>query len=161
MKRMKGSVHIEQATAVAASTALVGVSLVDRLNAFIVPFLGVPVTVLTMAAAGAGVSFIHGDPESNHKRMFKHIVGNTFLAVLLVAVVPKMFSMAWVEPGIAPPIAALIAWASRWGVPAMIKLMPDVVKKVFRLKEYNESSSFDGWGSSSRKHRYYDEDTKE
>ncbi len=161
MKKHKGQIHLD-ALAVTGGAALAGVSFIDKLNAVLIPFLGVPVTVVTMAAAGAGVSFIHGDREINVKRMLKQIVGNTFLAVLAVAVVPKMFSMQWLEPGIMPAAAAMLAWMFRWGIPNTIKLMPDIAKKVFRLKEYKENSSFSEYdGYDSRREKYYNEDTKE
>lgn len=154
----------------AATTAgAVGLSLMDKLNAIIIPFFGVPLTVVTMAAAGAAVSFIHGDREPDTKKVFKQVFANSFISLLLVVVVPKMFHMAWVEPGITPAIAALVAWISRWGIPALIKLTPDIVRRTFKLGEYNDRNSFGEWGSgfdsnsddSAKRERYYNEDTKE
>lgn len=147
----------------AASAGAVSVSLIDEINNIIIPFIGVPVTVVTMAAAGAGVSFIHGDREPDTPKMFKQILANTFVSLLLIVIVPKMFSMHWVEPGITPPLAALVAWGSRWAIPATIKRFPDIVKRTFKLKEYNDRGygSEDYSDSRSLKERYYDEDTKE
>lgn len=154
-------------TAVAAG----GLSFMDKLNSVILPFFGVPLTVVTMALAGAAVSFIHGDREPNIKKVFKQVFANSFISLLLVVVVPRMFSMAWVEPGITPALTALVAWVSRWAIPNTIKLVPDIMRRVFKLGEYNDKNSFggwgdkDGWGSDkdddSLKERYYNEDTKE
>lgn len=151
-------------TLTAATAGAGGLSLMHSLNTILIPFFGVPMTVVTMAAAGAGVSFIHGDKEPDIRKMFKQIAANTFLSLLLVVIIPKMFSMTWVEPGITPPIAALVAWGSRWAIPNTIKLMPDIVKRVFKLKEYKDGGDGEGFSSSfskSLKERYYDNDTKE
>lgn len=147
------------------TTAAAGsLSLIDKLNSFILPFFGVPITVVTMALAGSAVSFIHGDREPNINKVFKQVFANSFVALLLVVVVPKMFHMAWVEPGITPAIAALVAWISRWAVPATIKLAPDIMRRVFKLGEYNDRNSFSGWDGvedrESLKDKYYNEDTE-
>lgn len=151
-------------TLTAATAGAGGLSLIHMLNSIFIPFFGVPITVVTMALAGAGVSFIHGEREPDIKKMFKQIVANTFLSLLLVVIVPKMFSMAWVEPGITPPLAAAVAWGSRWGVPATIKMMPDIIKRIFKLKEYKDTGDGDGFSSSfsnSLKERYYDNEDVE
>lgn len=149
-------------TAVTAGAG--GLSLIHMLNSIFIPFFGVPITVVTMALAGAGVSFIHGEREPDIRKMFKQLIANTFLSLLLVVIVPKMFSMAWVEPGITPPLAAAIAWGSRWGVPSTIKMMPDIIKRIFKLKEYKDTGDGDSFSSSfsnSLKERYYDNEDVE
>lgn len=151
-------------TLMAATAGAGGLSLMHRLNSIFIPFFGVPITVVTMALAGAGVSFIHGEREPDIRKMFKQIIANTFLSLLLVVIVPKMFSMAWVEPGITPPLAAAIAWGSRWGVPSTIKMMPDIIKRIFKLKEYKDTGDGDSFSSSfsnSLKERYYDNEDVE
>lgn len=139
----------------------VSLSFSDKLNSYLLPFFNVPFTVVTMALAGAGVSFLHGEKEHNIPKMFKQIIANSFLSLLLVVLVPRMFHMSWVEPEIAPVLAAAIAWGSRWGIPLAIKMSPDIFKRKFKLREYKNVDSDDsGWGSEetdSLKKRYYDE----
>ena len=149
------------AASTTASLGAVSVGFSEQLNAFLLPFFNVPFTVVTMAQAGAGVSFLHGDKEQDVRKMFKQIVANSFLALLLVVLVPRMFHMSWVEPEIAPVLAAGIAWSSRWGIPIAIKLMPDVFKQKFKLREYkdvsDDNSNWGDDGNDSLKKRYYDE----
>ena len=158
---MKGETTMATLGAVVVPTVAVSVSLMDKLNTYILPFFNVPFTVVTMALAGAGVSFLHGDKEPDVRKMFKQIVANSFLALLLVVLVPRMFHMSWVEPEIAPVLAAGIAWVSRWGIPIAIKLMPDIFKQKFKLKEYkdvsDDNSTWGDDGDGSLKKRYYDE----
>lgn len=149
----------------ATTTGAVGLSAIDKLSAVIIPFFGVPLTVVTMAAAGAAVSFIHGDKEPDTSAVFKQAIGNAFLALLLVVVVPRMFHMSWVEPGITPPLAALVAWANRWAVPATIKMMPDIVRRLFKLGEYSGHNAYKGvvdreYDAQPLEEKYY-EDAKE
>ena len=158
---IKGEITMATLGNVIVPTVAVSMSLMDKLNNYILPFFDVPFTVVTMALAGAGVSFLHGDKEPDVRRMFKQIVANSFLALLLVVLVPRMFHMSWVEPEIAPVLAAGIAWSSRWGIPLAIKLMPDIFKQKLKLREYKDVSDDEyNWsedGDDSLKKRYYDE----
>ena len=164
MQKMKGESSMTALTLTAATAGAAGISFTDIVSTANIPFFNVPMAVLTMAAAGAGVSFIHGEREPDVKKMFRQILANAFLSVLLVVVVPKMFSLAWVEPGITPALTALVAWSARWALPATIKLMPDIIKRIFKLKEYKdtgEGGSFSSSFSTSLKERYYGKDTEE
>ena len=136
--------------------AIVGVSLFDVINNWVIPFFGVPVTVLTMAAGGALVSFAHGKPEKDRRKLYKLAAANTFIATMLIAVAPKLMGWEWVTPENAPALAAITAWLCRWGIPSTISLMPELVRKLFKLGEYNNSSSMD-----SLQEKYYDEQTKD
>lgn len=156
---MSGQVSLESAVTAGVAAAAVGASQVQAINDIIIPFFGVPITVITMAAGGALVSFAHGEPMRDRKKLFKLAAANTFLATILVVVVPKMLGWQWAEPEVVPPLAAVGAWCARWFVPATIKLMPDVVKKVFGLGEYNKSKNFygDEYGTGELEDKYYDE----
>lgn len=115
-----------------AATGLVG-SLV--FNDISLPFFGVHLTVITMAAGGAIVSFAYGDPITSRKRLYTLAAANTFIASVSVAVLPAMLGWEWVNNGLQPALAAFIAVGARWVVPSMITMIPEFLRKIFRLEK--------------------------
>ena len=112
---------------------------VGSINHITTPFFGVPLTVLAMAAGGALVSFAYGEPETSRRKLYITAAANTFLAAIFVAVIPRAFGWEWSVPALEPAFAAGVAWISRWAVPNTIKLVPDILRKVFRLDRDEES----------------------
>lgn len=102
-------------------------------NDLTLPFFGVHLTVISMAAGGAIVSFAYGDPITSRKRLYVLALANTFLASVCVAVLPAALGWQWVQPGLQPAFAALIAAGARWFVPATITLIPEFMRKILRL----------------------------
>jgi hypothetical protein len=115
-------------------------------NDLTIPFFGVHLTVITMAAGGAIVSFAYGDPITSRKKLYTLAVANTFLASISVAVLPAALGWEWVNNGLQPALAALIAVGARWFVPSMISIIPEFLRKIFRLdkKETPSASPKDG-----------------
>lgn len=102
------------------------------------PFFGVHLTVITMAAGGAIVSFAYGDPITSRKKLYTLAIANTFIASAAVAVLPAALGWEWVQTGLQPALAALIAAGARWFVPAFITIIPEFLRKVFRLDKKTE-----------------------
>lgn len=110
-------------------------------NDISLPFFGVHLTVLTMAAGGAIVSFAYGEPITSRKKLYTLAAANTFLASIAVAVLPPMMGWGWVNPSLQPAFAAFIAVAARWVVPSMITMVPDFLRKIFRLDKKTEDTT--------------------
>lgn len=153
------------ATVIGATT--IGISQVTGFNAITLPLFNVPVTVLTMAAGGALVSFAHGDPVRDRGALFKLAAANTFIGVILVAVIPPAFGWQWAKPEVVPPLAALVAWACRWVVPNFIKYVPEIVQRLFKLNKYKDIGDGDSdtyyqqepWNTDrGLKDKYYEDD---
>lgn len=102
-------------------------------NDISIPLFGVPLTVITMAAGGALASFAYGEPITSRKKLYILAAVNTFLASVAVGVFPTMLGWAWASPKIAPPLAALIAALCRFAVPAIVEMVPELLRKIFRL----------------------------
>lgn len=140
-----------------AGLTSVAVAATTGINGWSIPLFGVPLTVLAMAAGGATISFAYGEPVKSRKRLFTLAVANTFIAAISVAVVPEAFGWEWVNEKLEPPLAGLVAVGARWFVPQFISLVPEVLKKFFRLekydKVYNSSSDYSDIDYSS----YYEQ----
>lgn len=108
-------------------------------NNLSMPFLGVPLTVIGMAAAGAYLSFAYGKPEPNRKKLYGLAIANTFLACVSVAVLPRMLGWDWAVPKIEAPLAGFFAFGSRWFIPAFIESVPEFVRKFLKLGDYKET----------------------
>lgn len=121
----------------AASIASLSMVAIPGINELSVPFFGVPLTVLAMAAAGATLSFAYGEPLESRKKLFTLAIANTFLAAILVAVIPQALGWEWTNTNLEPPLAGIVAIAARWVVPNFIDLVPEVLRKVFRLEKYD------------------------
>lgn len=102
-------------------------------NDWSVPLFGVRVTVIMMAAGGAFASFAYGDPVRPRSKLYTLAAVNTFLASVLVAVVPAMMGWQWSTPKLEPPLAALVAIGCRWIVPQAILMIPEFLRKILRL----------------------------
>lgn len=118
---------MEKLTAILGSISLV------TINSASVPFLGVPLNVVTVAAFGSFVSFAWGEPVRDKKKMYLYALASTFIAATFVAVVPSMMGWAWTKPGLLAPFAGLLAAVMRFAVPPFIDALPEVIRKVFRL----------------------------
>lgn len=102
-------------------------------NDISLPFFGVHLTVITMAVGGAIVSFAYGEPITSRKKLYTLAAANTFLASICVAVLPAALGWEWVNNGLQPALAAMIAVGARWFVPAIITMIPEFLRKIFRL----------------------------
>ena len=141
-----------------ASLTSVAVAATPGINGWSIPMFGVPLTVLAMAAAGATISFAYGEPVKSRRKLFTLAIANTFIAAISVAVVPEAFGWNWVSEKLEPPLAGLVAIASRWIVPNFIDLVPEVLRKLFRLEKYDKTYSGGGMNDYSD---YYDQGDSE
>lgn len=134
MADVGGLLKITSATSLATAAAA-------GFNGWSIPLFGVPLTVIAMAAAGATISFAYGEPVRSRRKLFTAAIANTFLASIVVAVLPKAFGWDWVDPRLEPPFAGLVAVGARWFVPQFISLIPEVLRKLFRLEKYDSTYS--------------------
>jgi len=107
------------------------------------PFFGVKLTVLTMAAGGALVSFAYGKRIESRKTLYTLAAANTFLASVSVAVIPAALGWEWVNPTVMPALAALIAIGARWIVPPLIEIVPEFIRKILKLPPKQDNSNAD------------------
>lgn len=115
-------------------------------NDISIPLLGVPLTVIGMAAAGAYLSFAYGKPERNRKKLYGLAVANTFLACVCVAVLPQAFGWEWTVPRLEAPLAGLFAFGARWFIPAFVESIPAWIQRILKLGEYNDRNNDSGFG---------------
>lgn len=113
------------------------------LNAVSVPLFGVPLTVIAMAVAGTYLSASQGKPEKKNARFYTRHVGYLFMSVVSVSIIPNLLGWNWATPRLEGPIAGALAFSARYWVPSVIELIPEIIKKIFKLKEYrkNEDST--------------------
>ena len=108
---------------------------VSAVNNISVPFVGVPLNVVGVAAFGAIISFAWGEPVKERKKLYMFAVASTFVAATFVAVVPTMMGWDWVTPKLQAPFAGLMAAVMRFAVPPFLEAIPEVIRKVFRLEK--------------------------
>ena len=111
------------------------------INNLTIPLLGVPLTVVVIAVGGALASFAYGEPAKNRKTLYTLAAVNAFLASLLIAVLPQAMGWAWASPKMEPALAGLTAALLRFVVPPLISLVPDIIKKIFKLDKYNPQNN--------------------
>lgn len=107
-------------------------------NDMSIPFLGVPLNVVAVAAFGSIISFAWGTPIKERKKLYLTWLASTFTAVVFVAVVPLMMGWEWAQPSVLPPFAGLMAAGMRFLVPPFIDMLPEVFRKIFRLDSSKE-----------------------
>ena len=140
----------------AVGLASVAMAATPSINSMSIPFFGVPLTVLAMATAGATISFAYGKPIESRAKLFTMAIANTFVAAASVAIVPHALGLTWLSDKLQAPTAFLIAVLARHVVPAVIELVPEIIQKIFKLRQYHDSSRSNSYGSIYDK--YYGED---
>lgn len=113
----KFSVGIAALSAAAASNAMPG------LNDLSVPLLGVPLTVITMSAAGAACAFAWPQGESSRAKLFGVFAASTFVGASCVSVIPHLFGLAWPRE-LQGALALLFGMLAPWAVPAARSALP-------------------------------------
>lgn len=98
------------------------------INGLSVPVLGVPLTVLAMAAAGSLVGFAYTPPVESRSRLYTLALANTMLATWFVVLIPEW--RGWVVSPVAqPPLAGVMAAANCVVVPMLFKRLPQLVTR--------------------------------
>lgn len=112
--------------------ALAWIAAATGVNLWSVPLFGVPLTVVGMAVLGASLGAAYGKPLEKRRDLFTTVAGHSFLAAVLVAVVPGMLGVQWLTPELQAPFAGLLAFVAKFALP----IIPwgDVIRKVFRLE---------------------------
>lgn len=95
------------------------------------PFFGVSITTLGMAAAGSMIAFAYGTPVENRRKLFGYAIGGTFIGVWAVQILPKWLAWEWYLPVMEPPLAGAVALLSRWLVPFVVEHIPDLWRRIF------------------------------
>lgn len=134
------------------------------LNDWSLALFNVPVTVLGMAAAGSILSFaydVDGGGKMSRKRLYFLAAANAVFAAAAVSLVPKWLGWGWINHGLEGSLALLLAAVARFAIPAFLKLIPEIISRIFRLGKYrsNGSSYYDDNEWSSRRHERDYEDT--
>lgn len=96
----------------------------EQVNNLTVPFFGVPLTVLAMAACGAFIGAGYTPPVESRKKLFTLTFANTMFAAWFVVLIPEWRGWS-VSPVAMPPLAGVIAAANCVVVPAIFKRLPD------------------------------------
>lgn len=110
-----------------ASTVLVASSAVPGINQVSVPFLGVPLTAITMAAAGSACAFAWPQGETSRAKLFGVAIASTFVGAACVSIIPQLFGREWPRE-LQPPLAFVFGLMAPWVVPAFKGAIPAFFK---------------------------------
>src|SRR5688572_10313310 len=99
-----------------------GFSFVSTVNQWSVQLFTVPLSVVGMAAAGTFLSYGYGPKAENRKNIYIEALFITFLAIVLVAVLPEIMGWKWLKPELRGPLAGLIGAAGRFAAEPVIKI---------------------------------------
>lgn len=110
-----------------------GANALGAWNDWSLPLLGVPLTVIMVAAFGAFVSNAYQTERLPPKKLYLFALTNTFLASVCVAVLPGMMGWEWVNDQVRAPLAGMIAFGAQWWVPAVLNAIPAFLRKIFRI----------------------------
>lgn len=121
------------------------------LNDVSVPLFGTPLTVLAMAAAGTYLSASQAKPEKKSGKFYLKHIGYWFMAITSVSIIPNLLGWDWATPRLEGPIAGALAFSARHWVPAVIESVPEIVKKIFKLKEYKDTDKYEESSEESEK----------
>lgn len=118
--------------AVAMTTATAVTSLFG-FDPYVVAFVGVPFTVVGMAATGAMLSFAFGTTEEGRLRLFGTALAATVIGAAAVTGVPEIFHMTPVSEGARPVVGFFYGLFARWGMPLIIDVAPTMIRHWLRI----------------------------
>lgn len=111
----------------AVSLTMVAATVGGGFNGISVPLIGVPLTAVTMAAAGAMCAFAWPRAETSRSRLFGVTLASTFVGASCVGVIPHLFGAAWPKE-LQAPLAFLFGLLAPWVVPAFRGAIPALFK---------------------------------
>lgn len=102
--------------------------------------MNVPVSTIFMAFLGVLLTLAWGDETSqmSKKKMYVSAALFTMLATTTVAVLPSMLGWEWYSVKLEGSLAFLIGAVGPYGVPLLRNLLPEIVRKWFRLEPKQE-----------------------
>lgn len=141
----------EKILAVGAATGIAG-----ALNNFAISLFNVPLNVIILAAAGCLLSYAYdGSPEHVQKKKFYFsVLANTFTACATVSVVPHFMGWDWYSDKMQGSVAFLFALSARFAIPFFFKMMPEIIRRWFRVGEYKDIPERESSTSYSEYERY-------
>lgn len=90
-----------------------------------VPFFGVSLTTLGMAAAGSMIAFAYGTPVTSRGKLYGYAIGGIFMGVWSVQILPDWLAWQWYDKAaMEPPVAGVAAFVSRWVAPLVVEHLP-------------------------------------
>lgn len=114
------------------------------LNDISVSLFDASITTLFMASAGSLLTYAYtldGQKPLPPKRKYFLAAANTAFATAAVVVLPKWLGWEWVGESMKGSLALLFAASARFVVPILFGLSKEILKKWFRLEQYNTSAS--------------------
>lgn len=125
-------------TLTATGIAAIGLGPLDAVS---FSLFGATSTTLFMALVGAAISFAYNEgedaPPLPKKRMYFLILANTLVSTAAVSVLPGLLGWEWYSTKIEGSVALLLAVSARFTIPLFVKTLPELIRKWFRIGEYN------------------------
>lgn len=131
-------------------------AVVGAVDNFAVSLFNVPLSVIILAAAGCLLSYAYdGSPEHTQKKKFYlSVLANTFSSCAAVSVVPHWFGWEWYSDKMEGSMAFLFGLSSRFAIPFFFKLMPEIIRRWFRVGEYKDIPERESSTSYNEYERY-------
>lgn len=124
--------------AVGAGATAVGWGVVDAVTASL---FNVRASTIIMSFFGAALSHAWNTDEEakkeSKKKMYVGILANTLFSATVVGFLPHAMAWDWYSPKLEGSMAFLVAIMSRIAVPLLFKSLPEFIRKILRIGEYN------------------------
>lgn len=125
------------------------------LNDVSLALLGIPITAVGMAAAGAVMSYAFGTSERSRKKLFFVAIASTIFGAAMVTLLPALFGWELKEEA-QPPMAFVCALFSRWMVPAIKGALPAMANAAASI--FNKGGGYGGYGGPYDMRPPYDDE---
>ncbi len=100
----------------------------------VLPFFGVSISTLGMAATGSLLAFAYAAPVNSVPKLFGYAIGGTFVGIWSAQLLPHWLNWSWYfDVGRAvldPPFAGVVALSSRWTLPLVFESLPAIFSRV-------------------------------
>jgi len=122
------------ASVVTASAATVVPSLFG-FDSYIIAFIGVPFTVVGMAAAGSLMSFAFGSPEPKRLKLLFTAGAATLIGAAAVTGIPALLHINQIAEPAQPVAGFFYALFTRWAMPVFIDVLPMLIRRWLNIPE--------------------------
>lgn len=129
------------------------------LNSFTISLFNVPLNVIILAAAGCLLSYAYNENREkvSRKKFYFSVLANTFTACAAVSVAPHLLGWSWYSDKMMGSVAFLFALSARFAVPFFFKMVPEIIRRWFRIGEYKDTSERVNYESSTEYERLPDD----
>lgn len=118
--------EVVQLKAFLSSALMVGAGSTYDFNGVTLPLIGVPLTAVVMAGAGAVCAFAWPREATTRATLFSTVAASTLIGSACASIAPQLLDMQW-PATLQAPLAFMLGLITPWVIPPLQSAIPSIV----------------------------------